>query len=83
MGDSAAAPAGNSPTDQPRPRRQQQHPAAGVFSLLEEVAMRQAGGLTGEDIDRGIGQPLEQLGVSLTFGALRSCADRLAHANLL
>lgn len=45
--------------------------------------MRQAGGLTGEDIDRGIGQPLEQLGVSLTFGALRSCADRLAHANLL
>lgn len=49
-------------------QQQQQHPVAGIFSLLEEVALRQTGGLTGEDIDRGIGQPLEQLGVSLTFG---------------
>lgn len=48
--------------------RQWQHPVAGVFTLLEEAAMRQAGGLTGDDIDRGIGQPLEQHGVSLTFG---------------
>lgn len=50
---------------------QRQHPVAGVFTLLEEVAMRQAGGLTGDDIDRGIGQPLEQHGVSLTFGGCR------------
>jgi hypothetical protein len=50
-------------------QQQQQHnPIAGVFTLLEEVALRQSGGLTGEDIDKGIGQPLEQLGVSLTFG---------------
>jgi len=54
--------------EQPRRQAQQQPAAAGVFGLLEEVAMRQAGGLTGEDIDRGMGQPLEQLGVSLTFG---------------
>jgi hypothetical protein len=53
--------------------RQRQHPVAGVFTLLEEVALRQTGGLTGEDIDRGIGQPLEQLGVALTFG--RSSVD--------
>jgi hypothetical protein len=54
-------------------QHQQQHPVAGVFSLLEEVALRQTGGLTGEDIDRGIGQPLEQLGVSLTFGECLLC----------
>lgn len=49
---------------------------AGVFSLLEGVALRQAGGLTGEDIERGIGQPLEQLGVALTFGECGSVAVR-------
>jgi hypothetical protein len=37
--------------------------------------MRQAGGLTAEDIDRGFGQPLEQLGVSLTFGECLACLE--------
>lgn len=62
--------------EQAGPWGQQQHHAAGVFSLLEEVALRQAGGLTGQDIDRGIGQPLEQLGVSLTFGECSVCLVR-------
>lgn len=42
--------------------------ASSPFSLLQEVILRQAGGLTGEDVERGMGQPLEQLGLALTFG---------------
>jgi hypothetical protein len=64
----AAAAAAGPDGEQARQQGRRQHPVAGVFSLLQEVAMRQAGGLTAEDIDRGFGQPLEQMGVSLTFG---------------
>ena len=65
--------------EQPGAHGQRHQTAAGVFNLLEEVAMRQAGGLTGEDIDRGMGQPLEQLGVSLTFGVFCICTSHVLH----
>eukprot|EP00878_Enallax_costatus_P006928 GHUV01007260.1.p1 GENE.GHUV01007260.1~~GHUV01007260.1.p1 ORF type:complete len:2890 (+),score=849.52 GHUV01007260.1:2-8671(+) len=40
------------------------------FAVLQDIVMKQAS-LTGEDIEAGRGQPLQQTGVALTFGAFR------------
>ncbi|KAF6253188.1 hypothetical protein COO60DRAFT_1463300 [Scenedesmus sp. NREL 46B-D3] len=50
---------------------EQQGAGPSPFTVLRDVVLRQGSNLTAEDIDRGNGQPMEQLGVALTFGALR------------
>jgi hypothetical protein len=51
----------------------QQGAAPSPFTVLRDVVLRQGSNLTAEDIERGKGQPMEQLGVALTFGeCLRS-----------
>lgn len=47
-----------------------QQAVSSPFSLLRDVVVQHASGLTGEDIERGRGHPLEQLGLALTFGEL-------------
>lgn len=45
----------------------QQCSALNPYAVLREVVMKQAS-LTGEDIECGRGQPLQQEGLALTFG---------------
>jgi hypothetical protein len=47
---------------------EQQGAGPSPFSVLRDVVQRQGSNLTAEDIERGKGQPMEQLGVALTFG---------------
>jgi hypothetical protein len=47
---------------------EQQGAAPSPFTVLRDVVLRQGSNLTAEDIERGKGQPMEQLGVALTFG---------------
>ncbi|WIA12623.1 hypothetical protein OEZ85_006280 [Tetradesmus obliquus] len=50
---------------------EQQNAAPSPFAVLRDVVLRQGSNLTAEDIEKGKGQPMEQLGVALTFGAFR------------
>lgn len=52
---------------------EQQGAGPSPFTVLRDVVLRQGSNLTAEDIDRGNGQPMEQLGVALTFGKHCSC----------
>lgn len=47
---------------------EQQNAAPSPFAVLRDVVLRQGSNLTAEDIEKGKGQPMEQLGVALTFG---------------
>jgi hypothetical protein len=58
---------------------EQQGAAPSPFTVLRDVVLRQGSNLTAEDIERGKGQPMEQLGVALTFGEWPSilCSARV------
>lgn len=65
---------GKQSTGHQQQRSQQQGtqaPPRSPFEVLRDVVLRQASGVTADDVERGRAQPLEQQGVVATFGALR------------